>query len=396
MKRDDSIDEAILPQGAGNIERFLALHEFEAEARQRLPRAVYEYVAGGAGDEYSIHANEESYQKIFLRPRVLRSVTPVDLGQELYGKPLPTPVLLAPAAYQRLMHPEGELASVQGANRYGVPFVLSSNGTVSMEEITAVPGARCWFQIYVQGDRGFTRDSIARVEAAGCEAVCVTVDTPVLGFRPRQLRAGFSIPADVPLPHAARLRAASDPGRHSAVTWHDVDWLRSVVKSKLLLKGVLHPADAELAIQAGVDGIIVSNHGGRNLDTIIPPIEALPDITQQVAGRVPLLIDGGIRRGTDALKALLRGANAVLIGRPYLYALAVAGADRVARCLSLLIEELRLALALVGAASMRDLNSDLEWPPPAALGSRAPRVGLFNRAPLRSSLLRSKTQHEFL
>jgi 4-hydroxymandelate oxidase len=288
MKRDDSIDEAILPKGAENMERFLALHEFEAEARQRLPRAVYEYVAGGAGDEYSICANEESYQKIFLRPRVLRSVTPVDLAQELYGKPLPTPILLAPAAYQRLMHPEGELASVQGANRHGVPFVLSSNGTVSMEEITAVPGARCWFQIYVQGDRGFTRDSIARVEAAGCEAVCVTVDTPVLGFRPRQLRAGFSIPADVPLPHAARLRAASDPGRHSAVTWHDVDWLRSVVKSKLLLKGVLHPADAELAIQAGVDGIIVSNHGGRNLDTIIPPIEALPDITQQVAGRVPL------------------------------------------------------------------------------------------------------------
>jgi len=377
MKRDDSIDEAILPQGAGNIERFLALHEFEAEARQRLPRAVYEYVAGGAGDEYSIRANEESYQKIFLRPRVLRSVTPVDLGQELYGKPLPAPVLLAPAAYQRLMHPEGELASVQGANRHGVPFVLSSNGTVSMEEITAVPGARCWFQIYVQGDREFTRDSIARVEAAGCEAVCMTVDTPVLGFRPRQLRAGFSIPADVPLPHAARLRAASDPGRHSAVTWHDVDWLRSVVKSKLLLKGVLHPAAAELAIQAGVDGIIVSNHGGRNLDTIIPPIEALPDITQQVAGRVPLLIDGGIRRGTDALKALLRGANAVLIGRPYLYALAGAGADGVARCLSLLIEELRLALALVGAASLRDLNSDVEWPPPAALGSRAPHGGPF-------------------
>ena len=378
MKRDDSVDEAILPQRVGNVERFLALHEFEPEARQRLPRAVYEYVAGGAGDEYSIRANEESYQKIFLRPRVLRPVTPVDLGQELYGKPLPAPVLLAPAAYQRLMHPEGELASVQGANRYGVPFVLSSNGTVSMEEITAVPGARCWFQIYVQGDRGFTRDSIARVEAAGCEAVCVTVDTPVLGFRPRQLRAGFSIPADVPLPHAARLRAASDPGRHSAVTWRDVDWLRSVVKSKLLLKGILHPADAELAIQAGVDGIIVSNHGGRNLDTIIPPIEALPDITQQVAGRVPLLIDGGIRRGTDALKALLRGANAVLIGRPYLYALAVAGADGVTRCLSLLIEELRLALALVGAASLRELNnSDVEWPAQAALGSRTPQGGPF-------------------
>ncbi len=376
MKHDDRVDAAIQPKGAGNMERFLALHEFEPEARRRLPRAVYEYVAGGAGDEYSIRSNEESYQRIFLRPRVLRSVAPVNLGQELLGRPLPAPVLLAPAAYQRLMHPEGELGSVQGAIRHGVPFVLSSNGTVPIEEITAVPGARCWFQLYVQGDRGFTRDSIARVEAAGCEAVCVTVDTPVLGFRPRQLRAGFSIPTDVPLPHAAHLRDASDPGLHSAVTWRDVEWLRSVVKSKLLLKGILHPADAELALQAGVDGIVVSNHGGRNLDTVIPPIEALPEIAQQVAGRVPLLVDGGIRRGTDALKALLRGANAILIGRPYLYALAVAGADGVARCLSLLIEELRLALALVGAASLRDLNREFEWPTPAASDHAAPGVSL--------------------
>lgn len=344
------------------MKRFLALNEFEVEARQRLPHAVYEYVAGGAGDEHSIRANEKSYQRIFLRPRVLRSVAPVDLGQELFGKALPAPVMLAPAAYQRLMHPTGELGSMEGAIRHGVPFILSSNGTASIEEIMALPGARCWFQLYIQGDRGFTLDSIARVEAAGCEAVCVTVDTPVLGLRPRQMRAEFSIPAEVPLPHAKRLRAASDPGMHSAVTWHDVDWLRSAVKSKFLLKGVLHPADAELAIRAGVDGIVVSNHGGRNLDTVIPSIEALPDIAERVAGRVPLFLDGGIRRGTDALKALLRGASAVLIGRPYLYALAVGGADGVARCLSLLIEELRLACALVGAASLSDLNRDIEWP----------------------------------
>jgi 4-hydroxymandelate oxidase len=354
--------------GAENIERFLALDEFEAEARERLPHAVYEYVAGGAGDEHSIRANQESYRKIFLRPRVLRTVAPVDLGQELFGRPLPAPVLLAPAAYQRLMHPEGELGSIQGAIGHGVPFVLSSNGTVSVEELTSVPGARCWFQLYVQGDHGFTRDSIGRVEAAGCEAVCVTVDTPVLGLRPRQLRAKFSIPDDVPLPHARRVRAASDPGIHSALTWRDVEWLRTVVKSKLLLKGILHPDDAELAIQTGVDGIVISNHGGRNLDTIIPPIEALPDIAQRVAGRVPLFVDGGIRCGTDALKALVRGANAVLIGRPYLYALAVGGADGVSRCLSLLIEELRLAMALVGAPSLRDLNREVEWPVPAVLG----------------------------
>jgi 4-hydroxymandelate oxidase len=343
------------------MERFLELHEFEAEALQRLPHSVYEYVSGGAGREHSLRANQESYQRIFLRPRVLRTGAPVDLGQELFGRILPAPVLLAPTAYQRLMHPDGELGSLRGAIRHGVPFVLSSNGTVSMEELMALPGARCWFQLYVQGDREFTRDSIARVESAGCEAICVTVDTPVLGLRPRQLRAEFRIPADVTLPHAARLRAASDPGMHSAITWRDLDWLRAMVKGKLLLKGILHPADAELAIQAGIDGIVVSNHGGRNLDTIIPPIEALPDIIQQVAGRIPVLVDGGIRSGTDALKGLLRGANAVLIGRPYLYALAVGGEDGVARCLSLLIQELRLALALVGAASLRDLTRDLEW-----------------------------------
>ncbi|MBV9998292.1 MAG: alpha-hydroxy-acid oxidizing protein [Verrucomicrobia bacterium] len=357
-----------MPEPGNDVSQFLAVQEFELEARRRLPHAVYEYVAGGAGDEHSLRANEESYQRIFLRPRVLRSVVPVDLSGEFFGRSLPVPFLLAPAAYQKLMHPEGELGSARGAARYGVPFILSSNGTVPIEEITAIPNVRCWFQLYVQGDRGFTRDSIARVEAAGCEAVCVTVDTPVLGLRPRQLRAGFRVPAGVELPHARRFRHASDPGPHSAVTWRDVEWLRSVVKSRLLLKGVLHPADAELAVQTGVDGIMVSNHGGRNLDTIIPTIEALPEIVEQVGGRIPVFADGGIRRGTDVLKGLARGANAVLIGRPYVYALAVAGADGVARCLSLLIEELRLAMALVGAGSLQDLNREVEWPAPTALG----------------------------
>jgi 4-hydroxymandelate oxidase len=377
--RNEHARQAPSPEAIGDLARFLAVAEFELEARQCLPRPVYEYVAGGAGDEHSLRANEESYRRIFLRPRVLRPVVPVDLGQKLFEFPLPVPLLLAPAAYQRLMHSEGELGSVRGATRYGVPFVLSSNGTVSIEEIMAIPGARCWFQLYVQGDRGFTRESIARVEAAGCEAVCVTVDTPVLGLRPRQLRAGFAVPASVKLPHAARLRDASDPGLHSAVTWQEVDWLRSLVKSKLLLKGVLHPGDAKLALQAGVDGIMVSNHGGRNLDTIIPSIEALPEVAQEVAGRVPLFVDGGIRRGTDVLKALARGANAVLIGRPYLYALAVAGADGVARCVSLLIEELRLAMALVGSASLQELNRDVEWLGPAVRSeSESPRLRRSN------------------
>ena len=359
MNRDDHLHKD--GNSMDELQRFLALHEFESEARNSLPHAVYEYIAGGAGDERSIRANEESYQEIFLRPRVLRSVAAPELGQELFGHSIAAPVLLAPAAYQRLIHPEGELGSVRGAALHSVPFVVSTYTTVPIEEITSVAGAQCWFQLYLQRDRGFTRDTIARVEGAGCEVVCVTVDTTVIGVRPRQLRAGFTVPSDLWLPHAAGLRNAPDPGPHSPVTWQDVDWLRPLIKGKLVLKGLLHPADAELAVRAGVDGILVSNHGGRNLDTIMPAIEALPEVAQQVAGRVPVFVDGGIRRGTDALKALARGAKAVLIGRPYLYALAVAGAEGVARCLSLLIQELRFAMALVGAASIQEISRELEW-----------------------------------
>jgi 4-hydroxymandelate oxidase len=358
---DNKVDDSSEEDG-DNFQRFLSLRDFEIDARQRLPHDVYEFIAGGAGDEHSVHANTESYQKIFLRPRVMRPVGAIHLEQDLFGHPLPMPILLAPAAYQRLMHPDGEIASAGAAFEHGVPFVLSSNGTTAIEEITALPGARCWFQLYVQSERARTLELISRVEAAGCEAICVTVDTPVMGLRPRQIRAGFRVPPGVEVPHVRKVRDESDPGAHSAVIWTDLEWLKSEVKGKLLLKGILHPADAEMAIQAGVDGIMVSNHGGRNLDTIIPTIEALPDIVQQVAGRVPVFVDGGIRSGADILKALARGANAVLIGRPYLYALAVAGRKGVGRSIAILADELRYAMALVGTSDLRQLNRDIEWP----------------------------------
>ena len=362
MNHDDEKVPLDPPLDDGDLQHFLSLHEFEPEARRRLPHDVYEFLAGGAGDEHSVRANMESYQRIFLRPRVLRPVKSIDTGQDLFGRTLSAPILLAPTAYQRLVHPEGEMASAGAAFDHGVPFVLSSNGTTAIEEITALPGARCWFQLYVQRERTHTRELIARVEAAGCEAICVTVDTPVMGIRPRQIRARFRVPAHIKIPHAVRLRDESDPGTHSAVTWADVEWLRSEVKGKLLLKGILHPSDVEPAIRAGVDGIMVSNHGGRNLDTIIPTIEALPEIAQQVAGRVPVLVDGGIQRGTDVVKAIARGASAVLIGRPYLYALAVGGRKGVARSLAILTDELRYAMALVGAADLQDLGREIEWP----------------------------------
>ena len=358
----DSVPE----QSSGpTLSDFLALADFELAARKRMTHAVYEYVAGGAGDEISLRANETAFDKIFLLPRVLRRVTPVDPGTTLFGKKLSSPILLAPVAYQGLMHPEGELATVRGAGAVGAPFVVSTNTTIAIEDLAAAAKAPLWFQLYLQHDRGFTQELIQRVETAGCEALCVTVDTPVLGVRLRQLRAQFRLPPETKLPHSYDRRAnsirVSDPEVYSNVTWQDIDWLRSITKMKLLLKGVLHAEDAEQALQHQVDGIIVSNHGARNLDSAVPTIEALPRIAERVGERVPILVDGGVRRGTDVVKSLARGATAVLIGRSYAYALSVGGAEGVAHCLRLLRAEFEYALALVGAASIADLDRTVEW-----------------------------------
>jgi len=344
---------------------FLTLADFESTARQVMAHPVYEYVAGGAGDEISLRANQTAFERIFLLPRALRSVTPVNPSTTLFGTKLPAPVLLAPVAYQRMMHPEGELATVRGAGTMGAPVVVSTNTTVAIEELAAVAKAPLWFQLYFQKDRTFTQELIERLETAGCQSLCVTVDTPVLGVRTRQLRADFRLPPELKLPHSlGQLHRAGntlDFGAYSNVTWPDIDWLRSITKMKLVLKGILHPEDAEEALQHQVDGIVVSNHGARNLDTVLPTIEALPPITERVAGRIPVLVDGGIRRGTDVLKSLARGATAVLIGRSYIYALSTGGSEGVAHCLRLLRAEFEYAMALVGVASIAELDRTIEW-----------------------------------
>ena len=338
------------------LEQFLALSDFEPAAKQVLPHAVYEYVASGAGNEFTLGDNERAYDRIRIWPRVLRDVRTIDTRVSLFGKELRSPVLLAPAAYQKTMHPLGETGTTLGAGKAGVPFVVSTNTTVAIEELAGVASAPLWFQLYVQHDRSVTLDLIQRVEAAGCEAICVTVDTPVLGVRTRQLRAGFQLPPGIVTPHnrsGSGARGRMDPSLHSPLQWDDIAWLRSVVKAKLWLKGILHPADADQAIQMGVDGIMVSNHGARNLDTLPATIDALPGVCSRVAGRVPVIVDGGIRRGTDVLKALARGATAVMIGRPYLYALSVGGEEGVARCVDLLLREFNYAMALTGRASVK-------------------------------------------
>jgi 4-hydroxymandelate oxidase len=322
-----------------------------------------EWLVSGAADEVTVRWNREAFQRIRLRPRVLEEVV-VDTRVSLLGHDLPFPILLAPVAYQRTLHPEGELATARGAGAAGAVSVVSTGTTTAIEEIMAAASAPVWFQLYLQIDRGFTRDLVARTEDAGCRALVLTVDTPVIGARHRQRRAGFRLPDGVTVPHLhdvnAGVRAVAAPFRVTP-TWADVEWLRGIARVPVLLKGILTSADAERAVAEGVDGVIVSNHGGRNLDTLPASIDALPEVAARVAGRVPLLMDGGIRRGTDVLKALAFGAAAVLVGRSYLYGLAAAGAEGVTHAVQILRQELEMALALTGRSRVTDLDHTVLW-----------------------------------
>jgi 4-hydroxymandelate oxidase len=344
--------------------RFRCLADFEPAARERMPHAVYEFVAGAAGDELTMADNKAAFDRLRLRPRVLRDMSSIATGVTLLGDTLPHPILLAPTSFQRMSHPEGEVATARGAGKVGAVFVLSTAGTATIEECVAASAAPVWFLLYWQSDRGFNRELVARVAAGGARALCVTVDTPTLGDRHRQQRAGFEVPAGLATPHFhdrnTGLRRAGS-GQHAVLTWRDVEWLRSLTGLPLVLKGILDPDDAAQAIDVGADGIVVSNHGARNIDTLPATADALPAVAARVDGRVPLIIDGGVRRGTDVLKCLALGASAVMIGRPYVYALAVAGAEGVSHCVGLLRRELETAMALTGRASVQEIDGSLIW-----------------------------------
>ncbi len=348
------------------------LFDFEPLARSRISPMAWEYISGGAGDEVTLRWNRESFDRIRLRPRILVDVSHLDTRVKLFDRELPHPILLAPAAYQRLVHSEGELATAKGAGTAGTTMVVSMMATTSVEEIAAAATRPLWFQLYVQPDRTFTRDLVQRAEAAGCQALVVTVDTPVVGLRNREMRIKFALPPGVDRPNLKGLKTSStshlppENEIYSAVldpklTWKEIDWLRSFSRVPVLLKGVLNPDDAERAVQTGASGIIVSNHGARNLDTLPATIDVLPEVAARVAGRTPVLVDGGIRRGTDVLKAIALGANAVLIGRPYLYGLAAAGSEGVARVVGILRREFEMAMALTGRTSIKDLDASVLW-----------------------------------
>jgi 4-hydroxymandelate oxidase len=382
-------------------DRPVNLHDFEALARARLDEPAWAYLAGGAADELTLADNQQAWQRLRLAPRVLRALGGGHTRCTLLGRPLAHPILLAPVACQRLFHPDGERASALAAAMQGAGLVLSAQASTRLEDIAALvlpepTRGPLWFQLYLQRDRGVTLDLVRRAEAAGFEALVLTVDAPVHGARDRERRAGFALPAGlsavnlagaavtVTTTTAASLAPASAsatpapalPAGGSALfdgllphaaTWDDVAWLQTHSRLPLLLKGVLHPDDARQAAALGVAGLVVSNHGGRTLDTAPATADALPRIAQALAalpgkGRPALLVDGGIRRGTDVLKALALGAQAVLVGRPAVMALAAGGAPGVALALRLLRDELEIAMALTGCRTLDDVGPATLWP----------------------------------
>ena len=338
------------------LDQALSLPDFETLARKHISHGAWERVQGGSADEITLRWNREAYEHIRLRPRVLVDVSKLDTRVTLFGQTLPFPILLSPTGAQGFVYPNGELAVARGAGAAQAILVISSSASLRVEEVVKAATGTVWFQLYVQRDRGFTRDLVQRAEAAGCRALCVTVDSPTFGARNRETRASAELPSR-PLPNLQG-RDYLDP----TLTWKDIDWLRSFAKTPVLLKGILNPDDADIAVKAGVAGIIVSNHGARNLDTLPATIDALPLVADKIAGRLPLIVDGGIRRGTDVLKALARGANAVGIGRPYLHGLGVAGAEGVARVVEILRKEFETAMMLTGRPTLASIDRTVLWP----------------------------------
>ncbi|WP_372659901.1 alpha-hydroxy-acid oxidizing protein [Hydrogenophaga sp.] len=362
-----------IPEGVVN------LADHEAHAQGLLSAATWAYLNGGAADETTLRANAQAWQQLPLQPRVLRNTAGGHTRLTLLGRELRHPILVAPMAYQQLAHPHGEIATALAANAQEAGLVLSTQSSTPLEEVARVARhgagatAPLWFQLYWQGDRGFTCALLERAEAAGYEALVLTVDAPVQGVRDQERRTGFKLPPGVSAVHlnnmqtppAATLQAGQsrlfDELLCHAPTWNDVAWLLTQTRLPVLLKGILHPDDARQAIGLGAAALIVSNHGGRTLDTVAPTAHLLPAIAQAVAGTVPVLVDGGIRRGTDVLKALALGASAVLHGRPVLHGLATGGAAGVAHVIRLLRDELEVAMALCGCQTLADIRAELIW-----------------------------------
>ncbi|MBV9384911.1 MAG: alpha-hydroxy-acid oxidizing protein [Chroococcidiopsidaceae cyanobacterium CP_BM_ER_R8_30] len=356
----------------------LNLFEYELCADQQLSVMARDYYASGAWDEITLRDNRAAFERLRLRPRVLVDVSDRNMNVTVLGQSLALPILVAPMAFQCLAHPDGELATAKATAQMGTVMILSTLSTKPLEAVatasqasTATPSP--WFQLYVHRDRGLTKALVERAYAAGFAALCLTVDAPVLGQRECDRRNRFALPTNMELANLAASTELEIPHRfqesglfayfleqiNPALTWNDLEWLQSLSPLPLVVKGILRGDDAVRAVEHGAKGIIVSNHGGRQLDGAITTIDALAEIASAVNNRAEILIDGGIRRGTDVLKALALGARAVLIGRPILWGLAVAGSSGVQHVLELLQSELDLAMALSGCARLQDIDTSL-------------------------------------
>jgi 4-hydroxymandelate oxidase len=351
----------------------ISLADYEAAAAAVLEPGALGYVAGGAGDEITLQDNLDAWRRLALRPRMLVGVGKRDPGIELLGRRRPHPLIIAPTAFQRLAHPEGEVAMARAAQATGAIMCLSTLANTGPAELAAaVPGAFRWFQLYVFADRGVSRELMDRAAEHGYEALVVTVDLPVMGVRERDLRSGVAASSAESVSSAAAAAGAQGsmtPAEFAGLidpdlSWRDIERLAAESPLPVLVKGVLTPEDARLAADHGAEGVVVSNHGGRQLDTVLSGADALPGVVEEVGDRLDVIVDGGIRRGTDVVKALALGARAVMIGRPTVYGLAVEGAAGAQRVLEILLGELDAALALAGAGRADRLDSSYVCPAP--------------------------------
>jgi len=352
------------------------LFDYEKAAAEKLSRTAYDYYASGGGDEITVKENHAAYERIKLIPRVLKDISRADLGTTLFGQTVSMPILVAPTAFHRMAHPEGEMATARAAAAAGVIMILSTLSTCSIEEVAEAAHGPRWFQLYFYKDRAATLSLIQRAEAAGCQALALTVDAQVWGRRERDIRNRFRLPKGLSMANMVRTGKESFPESEGsglagyvtwqfdpALNWKDVDWLCSKTKLPVLLKGVLHPGDAKMAAEHGAAGVIVSNHGGRQLDTVPATIEALPAVAEALGNRLEVFIDGGVRRGTDVLKAIALGARAVGIGRPIVWGLAVGGENGVTEVLKILRREFELAMRLSGFTSVSEITGDILFDP---------------------------------
>ena len=372
-----------------------SIDDLRQRARRRLPRAIFDFIDGGAQDEITLRRNREDFRRIALIPRALTDVSQRDLSVSVLGQTYSSPLILAPTGLPGVVWPDGAMQAAQAADAAGVGFCLSTMATSSIEEIARASRRPVWFQLYVMRDRGLAKSMMQRAKAAGCSALVITVDVPMQGQRDRDVRNGLTVPPQFSAANAVdfalhpgwvwrfltgpKVTLANFVGTgkgddmftiagfvnsqfDQSVTWKDIDWVRSVWDGPLALKGILDGDDARLAVEHGVDAVIVSNHGGRQLDGVPSAISVLAEVVDAVEGRSEVILDGGVRRGTDVLKALAIGARACMIGRPFLYGLAADGGAGVRKALEILRGEIDVSLALLGRAGVKQLDrSALSW-----------------------------------